>query len=136
MNESKNPRDRSRKKKTAGTGVVIDATAHRRPRVHGPEADYQKKAAGIEFLADVPLNVNVVLGEATMAVGEILTLDTDSVVQLDKPSGDPVDIYVENQKLGKGEVIVLQEKLRIRVLEMTPPSPMKEGPSAETTEEQ
>ena len=104
------------------TGTIIDATAQRRPRVHEPEPDRRKGAADISFLTDVRLKVNVILAEVTMPLGEILALRTDSVVQLDKPSGDPIDIYIENQKLGKGEVVVLQEKLRIRVLEITPVS--------------
>ena len=105
------------------TSVIIDATAQRRSRVHEPEPDRRKGVAGVGFLEDVPLKVNVVLAQTTMPLGEILALGTDSVVQLDKPSGDPVDIYIENQKLGRGEVIVLQEKLRIRVIEITPVSP-------------
>ncbi|GAB4333700.1 MAG: hypothetical protein Kow0099_05580 [Candidatus Abyssubacteria bacterium] len=103
-------------------GMIIDAAARKRPRVRSSERDTGKGPAGLEFLADVPLNVSVVLAHTTMPLGEILALGTDSVVQLDKPSGDPVDIYVGNQRLGKGEVIVLQEKLRIRVIELTTPS--------------
>ncbi len=105
-----------------GDGIIIDAAAHGSSRVHEPRADQQKEPASIEFLADTPLKINVVLAETSVPLGEVLALGTDSVVQLNKPSGDPVDIYVGNQRLGKGEVLVLQEKLRIRVLEITPPS--------------
>jgi flagellar motor switch protein FliN/FliY len=64
----------------------------------------------------------MVLGETDMTLGEVIALDADSVVQLGKPSGEPIDIYVENQMLGKGEVIVLHDKVRVRVLEITRPS--------------
>ncbi len=113
------------------TGVIIDATSHRKSRLHQPDAEQDKGPADFDFLADVPLRVNVVLAGATLQVGEILTLGVDSVVQLDKPSGDPVDIYVENQKLGRGEVMVIQEKLRIRVLEIMAPF---SGPGQSTSE--
>jgi flagellar motor switch protein FliN/FliY len=103
------------------TGHIIDAAARKRPRVRSPEADRKRSPSGLEFLADVPLKVSIVLAHAVMPLGEILALGTDSVVQLDRPSGDPVDIYVGNQRLGKGEVIVLQEKLRIRILEISAP---------------
>ncbi len=112
------------------TGVVIDATSHRRSRLLQTEIERDKGPADIDFLTDVPLKVNVVLAAATLQVGEILTLGIDSVLQLDKPAGDPVDIYVENQKLGRGEVMVIQEKLRIRVIEITSPfSSAGESPS-------
>lgn len=111
----------SKEHKEKWTGVIIDATSHPKSRLHQPDIEQDKGPADFDFLADVPLKVNVVLGGATLQVGEILTLAVDSVVQLDKPAGDPVDIYVENQKLGRGEVMVIQEKLRIRVLEITFP---------------
>ncbi len=136
MTDEKDHKEASAEGKAPEGGMIIDATAHRRPRVHGLELDNRKGEARLDFLADVPLKVNVVLADTTMPVGEILALGTDSIVQLDKPSGDPVDIYVENQKLGRGEVIVLQEKLRIRVVEITPPSMGAKEKTSDKPEEQ
>ena len=124
----------SKEHKEQPAGVIIDATSHRKSRLHQAEVEQDKGPADFDFLADVPLRVNVVLAGATLQVGEILTLGVDSVVQLDKPAGDPVDIYVENQKLGRGEVMVIQEKLRIRVLEITPPFSGSGEPSSEQPE--
>jgi flagellar motor switch protein FliN/FliY len=79
----------------------------------------------------------MVLGKATMSLGEVIALETDSIVQLDKPSGDPVDIYVEDQRLGSGEVLVLHEKIRIRLLEVSSPSAEEqEEPEAREPEEE
>lgn len=136
MTDGKDRKETSAEEKAPEAGMIIDATAHRRPRVHGLELDQGKGTEGLDFLANVPLKVNVVLADTTMPVGEILALGTDSIVQLDKPSGDPVDIYVENQKLGRGEVIVLQEKLRIRLLEITPPSSGARAKTPDKPEEQ
>jgi len=115
---------------------IIDASARTRPRVHAAEAEEPKAIGELSFLGDIPLRLNMVLGEATMPLGEIIALETDSIVQLDKPSGEPIDIYVENQKLGTGEVIVLHEKLRIRVLEVTSPSRESKKPEAQQLEKQ
>ena len=115
---------------------VIDASARTRPRIHSFDETGPEKAEELTFLADVPLKLNVLIGDASMTLGELMALESDSVVQLDKPSGEPVDIYVENQKLGKGEVIVLHEKLRIRVLEITSPSPEQGGIKAQAPEEE
>ena len=115
---------------------IIDASARTRPRVHTSEAEKSKAIGELSFLGDIPLRLNMVLGEATMPLGEIIALETDSIVQLDKPSGEPIDIYVENQKLGTGEVIVLHEKLRIRVLEVTSPSRESKKSEAQQLEKQ
>ncbi len=109
--------------------TIIDAATSRKSRHQtSPEED---SVSGIHFLSDVRLRVSVVLAETHMPVRELLSLGTDSVVQMDKLSGDPVDIYVENQKLAKGEVIVLQEKLRIRLLEIVHPSFYLKPPETE-----
>ena len=114
---------------------IIDASARTKPRVHGAEAEESKAVEELSFLGDVPLRLNMVLGEVTMPLGEIIGLEIDSIVRLDKASGDPIDIYVENQKLGKGEVIVLHEKLRIRVLEVISPFRESEESSPQRTEQ-
>ena len=93
----------------------------------------EARSGDLAFLADVPLRLNIVLGEVTMPLGEVIALETDSIVQLDKLSGEPIDIYVENQKLGKGEVIVLHEKLRVRLVEVTSPSREREEPETQGT---
>lgn len=112
--------------------TVIDASSQRRARLQKIKTAEQKNAVGVKFLEDIPLELNVILAEATMAIKDIIALETDSIVQLDKVSGDPVDIYLEDQELGKGEVIVLHEKLRIRVTEISPES--REEKKEETSE--
>jgi flagellar motor switch protein FliN/FliY len=104
-------------------GGVIDASARTRPRIHSAKpAEIKIDAKDLDFLGDVPLKLNMVLGKATMSLGEVIALESDSIVQLDKPSGEPVDIYVEDQRLGSGEVLVLHEKIRIRLLEVSSPT--------------
>jgi flagellar motor switch protein FliN len=115
---------------------IIDASARTRPRIHRSDESGPEEAEELSFLSDVPLKLNVLIGDAAMTLGELMALDSDSTVQLDKPSGEPVDIYIENQKLGKGEVIVLHEKLRIRVLEITSPSREQEEIEGQALEEE
>jgi flagellar motor switch protein FliN/FliY len=122
MTDKKGSNDSSGAARPRESGSIIDAAAHRRPRVHGPEGARTEEATELDFLRDIPVRVPIILGETTMSLGEVIALEAGSVVQLDKLSGDPIDIYVENQKLGKGEVVVLHEKIRIRLLEITPPS--------------
>ena len=117
MTNKEGSNDSSGAEKPRESGAIIDAAAHRRPRIHGTEGARAEEPAGLEFLRDIPLRLPIILGETTMSLGEVIALEAGSVVQLDKLSGDPIDIYVENQKLGRGEVVVLHEKIRIRLLE-------------------
>ena len=73
---------------------------------------------GIELLSDVDLDVMVELGRAEMLVEDVLRLGEGSVVELDKLAGDPVDVYVNNRLIARGEVLVLNDNFCIRISEI------------------
>ncbi|MHC4107737.1 MAG: flagellar motor switch protein FliN [Planctomycetota bacterium] len=76
------------------------------------------QAAGLGLLDDVQLNVKIELGRTQMYVEDVLRLNESSVVELDKVAGDPVDIYVNNRRVARGEVLVLNENFCVRVSEI------------------
>ncbi len=77
--------------------------------------------AGIDLLRDVNLQVRIELGRTRMLVEDVLRLSPDSVVELDKAAGDPVDIYVNGRHIARGEVLVLNEAFCVRVSEIIEP---------------
>ena len=56
-----------------------------------------------------------------MLVEDVLRLDTDSVIELDKAAGDPVDVYVNGRLVARGEVLVVNENFCVRVSEIMSP---------------
>ncbi|MCH2162104.1 MAG: flagellar motor switch protein FliN [Phycisphaerales bacterium] len=74
--------------------------------------------AGIGMLGDVDLDVRIELGRTQMLVEDVLKLNPESVVELDKAAGDPVDIYVNGRHVARGEVLVLNENFCVRVSEI------------------
>ncbi len=81
----------------------------------GVEAD---TPSGINMLGDVDLDVRIELGRTRMLVDDVLRLSPESVVELDKAAGDPVDIYVNGRHVARGEVLVLNENFCVRVSEI------------------
>lgn len=83
----------------------------------------------IGLLADVALNVTIELGRTKMYVEDVLRLNSNSIVELDKAAGDPVDIYVNGCHVARGEVLVLNENFCVRVSEIisTPARSEKDG---------
>ena len=75
-------------------------------------------ATSIGMLGDVDLDVRIELGRTQMLVEDVLKLTPDSVVELDKAAGDPVDIYVNGRHVARGEVLVLNENFCVRVSEI------------------
>jgi flagellar motor switch protein FliN/FliY len=74
--------------------------------------------SGIDLLLDVSLQVSVELGRARMTIGDILALRAGSVIELDKLAGEPADILINGTLIARGEVVVVDEKFGVRVLEV------------------
>jgi flagellar motor switch protein FliN/FliY len=71
--------------------------------------------ANLEVLLDVPVKVTVELGSCQMAMRDVLQLNSGSVVQLDKVAAAPVDLYVNQKRIASGEVIVVEDRLGIKI---------------------
>ena len=64
----------------------------------------------VEFVAD--------LGQTELSINDILKLEKGSVIDLKKPAGESVESYVNGRILGKGEVMVYEKNLAIRINEI------------------
>lgn len=82
---------------------------------------------GIEMLGDVDLEVVVELGRTEMLVEDVLKLGPGAVVELDKLAGDPVDIYVNDRHVARGEVLVLNDNFCVRINEIVEPEDRRAG---------
>jgi flagellar motor switch protein FliN/FliY len=81
----------------------------------------QREGYDLELILDIPLNVSVELGKVTMLVDDLLQLGQGSVVELNKPVGEPVEIYINEKLIARGEVVVVDEKFGIRVTDIISP---------------
>ena len=82
------------------------------------EESGQKTAKELEAIYEVPVTVQAVLGESEMKVSHLLKLGRGAVVELDRRVGDPVDIYVNNRLIARGEVMIVEDKLGITMTEI------------------
>ncbi len=78
----------------------------------------EEPAKGIDLLGDVNLNVKIELGRTRMLVEDVLRLSEGAVVELDKLAGDPVDVYVNERHIARGEVLVLNDNFCVRINEI------------------
>ncbi len=72
----------------------------------------------LDLLLDIPLEIVVELGRTKKKISEVLELTSGSIVELDKMAGEPVDVYVNNKLIAKGEVIVIEEHFGVRIKEI------------------
>lgn len=81
--------------------------------------------ANISLLLDVSMRVTVELGRTRMKLAQILELQHGSVVELDRLAGDPVDVFVNDRMVARGEVVVVDDKFGVRITEMVSPGSEK-----------
>ncbi|MCA9600104.1 MAG: flagellar motor switch protein FliN [Myxococcales bacterium] len=88
-----------------------------------PSADQSPPPAlrGIDslgFVMDVPVQVTIELGRKSLKVSDVLRLGPGSVVELSKANGEPLDIYVNDRLIARGEAVVVGERYGIRLTEV------------------
>ncbi len=100
MDEANNIQGKSRKETETEDGYV------------------QEENRDIDFILDIPLNISVELGRVKMFVKDLLQLGQGSIIELNKSSEEPLEIYVNNKLIAKGEVVVADERFGIRVTDV------------------
>ncbi len=83
-------------------------------------APFPKRADGhgMSFVFDVPVEVTIELGRRSMKIADVLKLGPGSILELDKVSGEPLDIYVNNRLIARGEAVVIGERYGVRLTEV------------------
>jgi flagellar motor switch protein FliN/FliY len=77
-----------------------------------------KSPSNLDMLMDVPLKITVELGRTHMTLKQALDLVQGSVVELDRLAGDPVDVFINDRIIAKGEVVVVDDKFAVRITEL------------------
>mgnify|MGYP000844767889 CR=1 FL=1 len=91
-----------------------------------PAADPASNFAGaaaaenlsLETVYDIPVQVTVVLGRTSMQVNQLLKLGRGAVIELDKKVGEPIDIFVNNRLVARGEVVVVEDRIGVTMTEI------------------
>jgi len=80
-----------------------------------------KEKYDLDLILDIPLDVSVELGKVKVLVNDLLQLGQGSIIELNKPVGESLEVYINNKLIARGEVVVVDEKFGIRVTDITSP---------------
>lgn len=81
-----------------------------------------KQQLDLDFILDIPLYLTVELGRNRMLISELLQLGQGSVVEMTKLAGEPMDVYVNQRLIARGEVVVVNEKFGVRLTDIVSPA--------------
>lgn len=75
-------------------------------------------SGGREAAYDIQIDLYAVLGHAKVQVKQLLKLGRGAVVELDRKINEPIDLFVNEKLVGKGEVVVVDDRLGVTVTDM------------------
>ena len=83
-----------------------------------PAIDGLASGRNYRLLADIPLRLSVEVGSTSLKLSELLDLNEGSVVELDRQANELLDILVNGTLVAKGEVVTVNGRFGIRVVEV------------------
>ncbi|NPA03484.1 MAG: flagellar motor switch protein FliN [Epsilonproteobacteria bacterium] len=75
----------------------------------------------LALLLDIPLEVTVEIGTAEMKIEEVLKLNPNSVIELDRYVNEPIDLKVNGRVIAKGELYTVNNNFGIRITQIITP---------------
>lgn len=72
----------------------------------------------MDRIEDIQVTVRAELDQTILTFAELLNLDVGSLIQLSRPTGENIDIYVEDILLGWGEVLLMDGTMTVRLADL------------------
>jgi flagellar motor switch protein FliN len=76
----------------------------------------------LEVILDVPVTLSLEVGRTRLPIRSLLQLNQGSVVELERAAGEPLDVFVNGTLVAHGEVVVVNEKFGIRLIDVISPA--------------
>ncbi len=72
----------------------------------------------LQSILEIPLNVEVIIGETEMPLKDVIDLNPGAIVELNREISDTVDIRVNGKLVAKGEIVTVGDYFGVRIKEI------------------
>ena len=69
----------------------------------------------IAHLQDTRIDLEVELDRKTMTLRELMSIEVDSVLRMERSAGENIDILVDGKVIGFGEIVIIEDAMGVRV---------------------
>ncbi len=76
----------------------------------------------LDVILDVSITLSMEVGRTRLPIRSLLQLNQGSVVELDRAAGEPLDVYVNGTLVAHGEVVVVNDKFGVRLIDVVSPA--------------
>ena len=83
-----------------------------------PEKEAPAPRDNLDLLDDLPVLMTMEVGRTRMILDEVADLGEQSLVEMDRKVGDPVDVFLNGRLFARGEVVTVSENFGVRVIEI------------------
>jgi flagellar motor switch protein FliN/FliY len=83
------------------------------PAPHAPEEN--RRLRGV---AEIPVRISAVLGKKRLSLADVLKLGPGAVIELDRRVGEPIDLYVNDRLVARGELVLVEGALGVTMTEI------------------
>ena len=125
--------DQEQQGQVAGAGPAATDDAHNlapsepgaegyTPPAFGADDSGAEPEINLDLILDVPVTLSMEVGHTKVPIRNLLQLNQGSVVELDRVAGEPLDVYVNGTLIAHGEVVVVNDKFGVRLLDVVSPA--------------
>lgn len=76
------------------------------------------KQRDLSFFRQIPVKVTLEVASTEVPLGDLMRVEEGAVIELDKLAGEPLDVRVNGRLLAKGEVVVVNGKYGLRLVDV------------------
>jgi flagellar motor switch protein FliN/FliY len=77
--------------------------------------------SSLDWVRDVPCEVEFVLGDARLRLRDCLELGPRSIIRLEQAAGADVELRAEGRVIASGEIVIVDNTAGLRITRILPP---------------
>ncbi len=101
---------------------TFNAAGFQQPTIDPVLGDPNGPHPDVELILDVPVTIALEVGRTEMTIGRLLSLSQGAIVELDRLAGEPLDVIVNGALVARGEIVVINDKFGIRLIDIIAPA--------------
>lgn len=82
----------------------------------------QKGDVDLDVILQVPVTLTLEVGRTRLPIRSLLQLNQGSVVELERAAGEALDVHVNGTLVAHGEVVLINDKFGIRLVDVISPA--------------
>ncbi|WP_252178618.1 flagellar motor switch protein FliN [Endozoicomonas sp. 4G] len=104
----------------AGDGVSLQDSLESETNHRGIEDtnNLPQSVSDLGMILDIPVTLSLELGSTEINIGELMHLNKGSIVELEKEASEPLEVKVNGTLVAYAEVVVINDKYGIRLLDV------------------